>query len=61
MLGMTESFGPYSSEPFDYRLPETKANASGRATTGYERRAVDENGEEVRSARSASCSWRRRA
>ena len=47
MLGMTESFGPYSSEPFDYRLPESKANASGRATTGYERRAVDENGEEV--------------
>ena len=34
MLGMTESFGPYSSEPFDYRLPESKANASGRATTG---------------------------
>jgi acyl-CoA synthetase (AMP-forming)/AMP-acid ligase II len=47
MLGMTESFGPHSAEPFNFVLPEDKANASGRATTEYERRAVDENGEEV--------------
>jgi acyl-CoA synthetase (AMP-forming)/AMP-acid ligase II len=47
MLGMTESFGPHSAEALDFILPEDKANASGRATSRYERRAVDENGAEV--------------
>jgi acyl-CoA synthetase (AMP-forming)/AMP-acid ligase II len=47
-LGMSESFGPHSSEHYDVRLPEDKAGSSGRATSGYERRAVDpETGEEV--------------
>lgn len=48
LLGMTETLGPHSSEPFDTALPEDKAGASGRATSDYERRAVDpETGAEV--------------
>jgi acyl-CoA synthetase (AMP-forming)/AMP-acid ligase II len=46
MLGMTESFGPHSSEVLGSRLPEAKAGASGRVTSDYERRIVDpETGE----------------
>jgi acyl-CoA synthetase (AMP-forming)/AMP-acid ligase II len=41
MLGMTESFGPHSSEPIDVVLPEHVAGASGRAIGGFERRVVD--------------------
>ena len=48
MLGMSESFGPHSAEPLDFRLPDDKAGASGRAVGGYERRVVDpETGVEV--------------
>jgi acyl-CoA synthetase (AMP-forming)/AMP-acid ligase II len=41
MLGMTESFGPHSSEPLDTVLPAHRAGSSGRATSDYERRVVD--------------------
>jgi acyl-CoA synthetase (AMP-forming)/AMP-acid ligase II len=41
MLGMTESFGPHSSEPLDTLLPEHRRGSSGRATSDYERRVVD--------------------
>lgn len=41
MLGMSETFAPHSAEPIDFRLPEDKAGASGRAVNGYERRVVD--------------------
>lgn len=48
LLGMTESLGPHSCEPFDTALPEDKAGAAGRATGDYERRAIDpETDEEV--------------
>ena len=48
LLGMTETLGPHSSEPFDTALPEDKVGAAGRVTSDYERRAVDaETGEEV--------------
>lgn len=41
MLGMTESFGPHSSEPLGTVIPEHKRGASGRATSDYERRIVN--------------------
>jgi acyl-CoA synthetase (AMP-forming)/AMP-acid ligase II len=41
MLGMTETFGPHSSEPLDTMLPEHRRGSSGRATSDYERRVVD--------------------
>lgn len=41
MLGMTESFGPHSSEPLDTVLPAHRRGSSGRATSDYERRVVD--------------------
>lgn len=41
MLGMTESFGPHSSEPLDTVLPAHRRGSSGRATGDYERRVVD--------------------
>jgi len=41
MLGMTESFGPHSSEPLDTMLPPHRVGSSGRATSDYERRVVD--------------------
>ncbi len=41
MLGMSESFGPHSSEPLGTLLPEGKRGASGRATSDYERRVVN--------------------
>jgi acyl-CoA synthetase (AMP-forming)/AMP-acid ligase II len=41
MLGMTESFGPHSSEPLDTVLPSHRVGSSGRATSDYERRVVD--------------------
>lgn len=41
MLGMTESFGPHSSEPLDTVLPPHRVGSSGRATSDYERRVVD--------------------
>jgi acyl-CoA synthetase (AMP-forming)/AMP-acid ligase II len=41
MLGMTESFGPHSSEPLDTVLPAHRVGSSGRATSDYERRVVD--------------------
>ena len=41
MLGMSESFGPHSAEPLDFRMPDGKAGAAGRAVNGYERRVVD--------------------
>jgi acyl-CoA synthetase (AMP-forming)/AMP-acid ligase II len=46
MLGMTESFGPHSSEPLNTLLPEHLRGSSGRALGGIERRIVDlETGE----------------
>jgi acyl-CoA synthetase (AMP-forming)/AMP-acid ligase II len=48
MLGMTESFGPHSSEPLDTVLPAHRAGSSGRATSDYERRVVDPATGEVR-------------
>lgn len=46
MLGMTESFGPHSSEPLGVLMPDKRRGASGRATSDYERRVVDpETGE----------------
>jgi len=47
MLGMTESFGPHSSEPLDTVLPAHRAGSSGRATSNYERRVVDPESGEV--------------
>jgi acyl-CoA synthetase (AMP-forming)/AMP-acid ligase II len=47
MLGMTESFGPHSSEPLDTVLPEHRRGSSGRATSDYERRVVDRTTGEV--------------
>ena len=47
MLGMTESFGPHSSEPLDTVLPAHRAGSSGRATSDYERRVVDPAAGEV--------------
>jgi acyl-CoA synthetase (AMP-forming)/AMP-acid ligase II len=47
MLGMTESFGPHSSEPLDTVLPAHRAGSSGRATSDYERRVVDPASGEV--------------
>jgi acyl-CoA synthetase (AMP-forming)/AMP-acid ligase II len=41
MLGMTESFGPHSAETTGELLPEERFDASGRATSDYERRIVD--------------------
>ncbi len=41
MLGMSETFAPHSAEPLNYRLPESKAGASGRAVNNYKRRVVD--------------------
>jgi acyl-coenzyme A synthetase/AMP-(fatty) acid ligase len=46
MLGMTESFGPHSSEPMNTVLPPHRKGSSGRATNDYERRVADpETGE----------------
>ena len=48
MLGMSETFAPHSAEPLNFRLPEDKPGASGRAVNNYERRVVDpDTGEEV--------------
>lgn len=48
MLGMSESFAPHSAEPLNFRLPQDKQGASGRAVGTYERRVVDpETGAEV--------------
>jgi acyl-CoA synthetase (AMP-forming)/AMP-acid ligase II len=47
MLGMTESFGPHSSEPLDTVLPAHRVGSSGRATSDYERRVVDPASGEV--------------
>ena len=41
MLGMSETFAPHSAEPLNFRLPEDKPGASGRAVNGYERRVVN--------------------
>ena len=41
MLGMSETFAPHSAEPLNFRLPEDKPGASGRAVNNYERRVVD--------------------
>ena len=41
MLGMSETFGPHSAEPLDFRMPDGKPYASGRRVGGYERRIVD--------------------
>jgi acyl-CoA synthetase (AMP-forming)/AMP-acid ligase II len=41
MLGMSETFGPHSAEPLDFRLPEDKPMAAGRSVNDYERRIVD--------------------
>src|SRR3984957_3068260 len=47
-VGVTESFGPHSSEPLDTVLPVHRAGSSGRATSDYERRVVDPATGEVR-------------
>lgn len=48
MLGMSETFAPHSAERLDFRLPETKAGASGRTVNNYERRIIDpETGADV--------------
>lgn len=48
MLGMSETFAPHSAEPLNFRLPEDKPGASGRAVNNYERRVVDpETGQDV--------------
>ena len=47
MLGMTESFGPHSSEPLDTLVPAHRVGSSGRATSDYERRVVDPASGEV--------------
>lgn len=60
MLGMTESFGPHSSEPLGTELPEHLRGASGRATSDYERRIVDpETGEVLGPGRSGELQLRR--
>ena len=41
MLGMSETFGPHSAEPLDFRMPEDKPFCCGRPVGGYERRIVD--------------------
>jgi acyl-CoA synthetase (AMP-forming)/AMP-acid ligase II len=59
MLGMTESFGPHSSEPLDTMLPEHRRGSSGRATSDYERRVVDlESGEVLGPGRSGELQLR---
>ena len=48
LFGMSESFSAHSAEPINWRMPDGKAGASGRAVNGIERRVVDpETGEEV--------------
>lgn len=47
MLGMSETFAAHSAEPLDFRLPEDKAGASGRAVNNYERRIVNPDTGEV--------------
>ncbi|MGO8862203.1 MAG: class I adenylate-forming enzyme family protein [Acidimicrobiales bacterium] len=48
LFGMSESFSAHSAEPINWRMPDDKAGASGRAVNGIERRVVDpETGEEV--------------
>jgi acyl-CoA synthetase (AMP-forming)/AMP-acid ligase II len=60
MLGMTESFGPHSSEPLDTVLPEHRRGSSGRATSDYERRVVDPTtGEMLGPGRSGELQLRR--
>jgi acyl-CoA synthetase (AMP-forming)/AMP-acid ligase II len=62
MLGMTESFGPHSSEPMGTVVPEERRGASGRATNDYERRIVDpETGEVLGPGRSGELQIRRGA
>lgn len=59
MLGMTESFGPHSSEPLGTVLPEHRRGSSGRATNDYERRVVDpESGEVLGPGRSGELQLR---
>jgi len=59
MLGMTESFGPHSSEPLGTVLPEHRRGSSGRATSDYERRVVDpESGEVLGPGRSGELQLR---
>ncbi len=41
MLGMSETFGPHSAEPLDFRMAEDKSFCIGRPVGGYERRIVD--------------------
>jgi acyl-CoA synthetase (AMP-forming)/AMP-acid ligase II len=46
MLGMSETFAAHSAERLDFRLPDAKANASGRTVNNYERRVINpETGE----------------
>jgi len=48
LFGMSESFSAHSAEPINWRMPDDKRGASGRAVNGIERRVVDpETGEEV--------------
>jgi acyl-CoA synthetase (AMP-forming)/AMP-acid ligase II len=61
MLGMTESFGPHSSEPLDTMLPEHRRGSSGRATSDYERRVVDPAGKVLGPGRSGELQLRRGA
>jgi acyl-CoA synthetase (AMP-forming)/AMP-acid ligase II len=38
---MSESFSAHSAEPINWRMPDDKVGASGRAVNGIERRVVD--------------------
>jgi acyl-CoA synthetase (AMP-forming)/AMP-acid ligase II len=48
LFGMSESFSAHSAELINWRMPDDKRGASGRAVNGIERRVVDpETGDEV--------------
>jgi acyl-CoA synthetase (AMP-forming)/AMP-acid ligase II len=48
LLGMSESFSAHSAELINWRMPDDKVGASGRAVNGMERRVVDpQTGKEV--------------
>ena len=48
LFGMSETFSAHSAELINWRMPDDKVGASGRAVNGIERRVVDpETGREV--------------